>query len=51
MIDGDEDDKLNQYKVIFKDFLNYICKKPEWLYRKLWLIYKQFKDVVEDCNI
>ena len=29
MIDGDEDDKLNQYKVIFEDFLNYIYKKPE----------------------
>ena len=35
----------------FEDFLNYICKKSEWLYRKLQLIYKQFKDVVEDCNI
>ena len=29
MIDGDEDNKLNQHKVIFEDFLNYICKKPK----------------------
>ena len=49
MIDGNnEDNKLNQYKVIYEDFLNYIHKKPEWLYGKLWLIYKQFKDIIED---
>ena len=48
MIDGDEDNELNQQEVTFEDFLNYIREKPEWLYGKLWLIHEQFKDVVED---
>ena len=51
MIDGDnEDNKLNWHEVTFEDFLNYICKKPEWLYGKLWMIHKWFEDVVEDCE-
>ena len=50
MIDGDEDNKLNQQEVTFEDFLNYICEKPEWLYGKLWLIHEWFEDVVEDCD-
>ena len=50
MIDGNEDNEPNQQEVTFEDFLNYIYKKPEWLYRKLWLIHKQFEDVVEDYN-
>ena len=49
MIDGDEEE-LNWYKVTFEDFLNYICKKPKWLYGKLWIIYKQYKDIIEDCK-
>ena len=50
MIDGDEDDKLNQYEVTFEDFLNYIHKKPKWLYGKLQLIHEWFEDVVKDYN-
>ena len=50
MIDGNEEEELNQHEVTFEDFLNYVCKKPEWLYRKLWLIHEQFEDVVEDCE-
>ena len=41
MIDGDdEDNRLNQHKVIYEDFLRYIHKKPEWLYGKLQLIHE-----------
>ena len=30
MIDGNnEDNKPNWHKVIFKDFLNYVCEKPK----------------------
>ena len=34
----------------FKDFLNYVCEKPEWLYGKLQLIHEWFEDMVEDCE-
>ena len=40
MIDGDEEEEPNWYKVIFEDFLRYIYKQSEWLYRKLWMIHK-----------
>ena len=49
MIDGNEEE-LNWHEVIFENFLNYIYEKPEWLYRKLWMIHKWFEDVVEDCE-
>ena len=29
MIDGDEEEEPNQYKVSFEDFLRYIHKQPE----------------------
>ena len=51
MIDGNnEDNKLNQHEVTFKDFLNYVCEKPEWFYGMLQLIHEWFEDVVEDCE-
>ena len=50
MIDGNEEEELNWHEVTFEDFLNYVHKKPEWLYGKLWLIHEQFEDVVKDCE-
>ena len=32
MIDDNEEEELNQYKVTFKYFLRYIYEQPEWLY-------------------
>ena len=29
MIDGNEEEELNQHKVTFKDFLRYIYEQPE----------------------
>ena len=49
MIDGDEEES-NRHEVTFKDFLNYVCEKPEWFYGKLQLIHEWFEDVVEDCE-
>ena len=49
MINGDEEE-LNWHEVTFKDFLNYICKKPEWLYGKLWMIHEWYKDIIKDCK-
>ena len=40
MIDGDEEEELNRHEVTFEDFLNYVHKKPKWLYGKLQLIYE-----------
>ena len=50
MIDGDEEEEPNQCKVTFEDFLRYIHEQPEWLYEKLQIIHKQYKDVIEDCK-
>ena len=50
MIDGDEEEEPSWHEVTLEDFLRYIHEKPEWLYRKLWLIHEQFEDVIEDCE-
>ena len=48
MIDGDEEEELNWHEVIFEDFLRYVHKQPEWLYRKLRIIYEWYEDIIED---
>ena len=50
MIDGDEEEELNQHKVTLEDFLRYIHEKPEWLYGKLQMIHKWYEDIIEDCE-
>ena len=48
MIDGDEEEELNQCKVTFKDFLRYVYEQPEWFYGKLRIIHKWYEDIIED---
>ena len=50
VIDGNEEEELNWCEVTFEDFLRYIHEQPEWLYEKLQIIHKQYKDVIEDCK-